>query len=448
MSKETWLVIGLGKTGLSCIRYLKNKKYHVIAMDTRQSPPDLVGAQKQFPDVEFHCGGLDRELLLKADHIVLSPGIALSTPEIAEQVERGVDVLGDIELFAREGHTNVVAITGSNAKGTVISILAKMAECADLNIALGGNIGTPILDLIDSETKPDYFFLELSSFQLETTRSLTTRAASILNISEDHMDRYNNDMELYTKAKHRIYQGAELIITNRDDPRTSPKLFSNREQLSFGLNEVGAGEFGVREYDGEFWLVRGAEKLIQTSELALPGKHNWSNALAALAFGFALSLPLTAMQQALREFRGLPHRCQKVRELKGVTWYNDSKATNVGSAQAALRGLGSKKQNIVWLAGGQSKGADLAPLREDVERYVKQAILFGEDASKLQHAIEPFKSIEFSESLDTAVQHATSIAEPGDIVLLSPACASFDMFQNFEVRGEQFESLVENLKSE
>jgi UDP-N-acetylmuramoylalanine--D-glutamate ligase len=439
---ELSVVVGLGTTGLSCVRYLRKQGLTVAATDTRQNPPTLATLRAEFPEVKLSLGGLDTELLLKAKQLIVSPGLSLQEPAIALAMAAGIPVIGDIELFALKARAPIVAITGSNAKGTVTTLVGEMGKRAGLSIRVGGNIGTPALDLLE-ETEPDFYVLEISSFQLETTHSLKAAAAVILNISTDHLDRHIT-LANYIAAKQRIYRGCRYAIYNRDDRATFPEV--TNDKISFGLNEPKEGEFGLIKDQNEYYLAKGATKLLSTRELRIKGRHNWSNALAALALADALQWPMKACLTALQGFSGLPHRCEWLLERRGVHWYNDSKGTNVGATTAALVGLGSELTGkIILIAGGLGKGADFTPLQSPVSTFVRTVILFGQDAEQIGRALKGHAQIIYATDIRDAVSSAAQIAHAGDVVLLSPACASWDMFRNFEHRGEVYSALVRGL---
>ena len=446
-------VFGIGVTGLSVARFLAERDVPFIVCDTRDEPPLLQQLRSEFPDVACHLGADATQVLALAGELVVSPGLSPDEPLLVAARQKNIPVVGDIELFARAANAPVVAITGSNGKSTVTELLAEMARAAACNVAVGGNLGTPALALLDDDR--ELYVLELSSFQLEVTESLQPAVACILNFSEDHLDRYGS-MENYLAAKQRIFNGAKHIVCNRDDSATRPSdspggaIDSAVELSSFGF-DAGSGcdssrIYGVEQKGGQTWLTGPEGRLLRIDELRLKGRHNWVNALAAVAMANAVSLPVAAMTAALRTFGGLDHRCQTVRELAGVSYINDSKATNVGAALAALEGLadcGSK--NIVWIAGGEGKGAEFDELAAAADRFVKQALLIGTDANAIASQVMPYTQVEHCASLQQAVARAQQLAQPGDLVLLSPACASFDMFKNFEVRGDAFVAAVEAL---
>ncbi len=442
LRRQRVLIVGLGATGLSCARFLAERGVEVAITDSRANPPGLDVLQKELPDTAVFVGGFETSAFERADVLLLSPGVSLLEPLVAEARARGAEVLGDVELFARLVSAPVIAITGSNGKSTVTTLVGAMARAAGRDVAVGGNIGTPVLDLLDKAH--DLYVLELSSFQLETTHSLEAVAATILNISEDHMDRYTSLAD-YTAAKARVFHGSGVLIANRDDARvraTLDMLAGGRRLIQFGLQAPAEGDFGICQNSGEDCLCRGADALLPVATLRIRGRHNLANALAALALGQAAGLPMAAMLEALRGFAGLAHRCQWLGEYQGVNWYNDSKATNVGAAIAAIRGVEAEK--IVLIAGGQGKGQDFTPLAEPLRQRVRAVVLLGEDAEQIETILPESLSVRHAQSMAEAVKLAAQVAQAGDAVLLSPACASFDMFRGFEQRGEAFMQQVES----
>lgn len=431
------LVVGLGQTGLSCARYLSEHGVEVAITDSRDHPPALDELQEAYPDIAVFVGGFNAEAFKRATCLIVSPGISLREPLIAEARARGTEVVGDIELFARNVDAPVIAITGSNGKSTVTSLLGEMAKAAGLDVRVGGNIGVPALDLLH-EPRPDIYILELSSFQLETTESLNARAAVILNISEDHMDRYH-DLTDYTAAKAKIYNGSGALVVNLDDERvmaTVNLLKQGRTLLGFTKNKPDENQLGICVKDNKDWLCDGDDLLLQVDELKIKGKHNTVNVLAALALGKEVGIPLTAMIKAIKEFSGLPHRSQWIAEKNNINWYNDSKATNVGATIAAIKGIEANK--IILIAGGQAKNQDFSSLKDIVANKVKHLILLGEDAELLKNELADLTTTTLVSDISQAVIKANEVAESGDVVLLSPACASFDMFSGYEQRGDSF----------
>lgn len=439
-SDQFRIVVGLGKSGMSLVRYLASRGVPFAVADTRANPPELATLRAQHPDIEVRCGELDAEFLCRASELLISPGLALSTPALQVAASRGVKLAGDIELFAREAKAPIVAITGSNAKSTVTTLVGEMAAAAGRKVAVGGNLGTPALDLLDDDV--ELYVLELSSFQLETTDQLNAEVATCLNVSEDHMDRYDG-LPAYHQAKHRIFRGARQIVINRDDRLSRPLIGDDVPTWSFGLGKPDFKGFGLIEEDGEKYLAFQFDALMPANQLKIRGAHNQSNALAALALGHAVGLPFEPMLATLRSFAGLAHRCQWVRECRGVNYYDDSKATNVGAALAAIDGLGSDIDGkLVLIAGGDGKGADFSGLQSPVSQHCRHVVLLGRDAELLAAALGGAAPIHLVQTLQQAVQQASELAQPGDAVLLSPACASLDMFDNFEDRGRQFAAAV------
>jgi UDP-N-acetylmuramoylalanine--D-glutamate ligase len=383
------------------------------------------------------------EFLGRASELLISPGLAVATPALQEAARRGAKLSGDIDLFAREAKAPIVAITGSNAKSTVTTLVGEMAAAAGRKVAVGGNLGTPALDLLADDV--ELYVIELSSFQLETTELLNAEVATCLNVSEDHMDRYA-DLPAYHLAKHRIFRGARQVVVNRDDPLSRPMIADQVPCWSFGLGKPDFKRFGLVEENGEKYLAYQFDTLLPVRELKVRGAHNQSNALAALALGHAVGLPMAAMLETLRGFSGLAHRCQWVGERAGVSYYDDSKATNVGAALAAIEGLGTDiAGKLVLIAGGDGKGADFSSLRKPVAAHCRAVVLLGRDADKLAAVLDGAVEILRVDSLQAAVEQAAAIAQSGDAVLLSPACASLDMFKNFEERGRLFAQAVEAL---
>ena len=438
------LVVGLGATGLSVARYLMRQGMRVAIADSRSEPPGLAELQREYADVAVFLGAFDDAVFSQADMLVVSPGVPLSTPQIAAAQARGVPVVGDIELFARTAGAPVVAITGSNGKSTVTTLVGEMLRAAGRRVGVGGNLGTPALDLLDPACQA--YVLELSSFQLETTHSLKPAVGVVLNVSPDHMDRYP-DIDAYAAAKARVLQDAELAIRNADDPRVMA-MPGGRGAWTFTLGEPADEQaFGVREREGRDWLYRGDEPLLAVDEVLIPGSHNRANALAALAVGTAMGLDNGVMCEVLRRFPGLPHRCEFVGEVAGVRWYNDSKATNVGAALATLRGLhrpGGEARAVIIL-GGDCKDGDFAPLREALDECARGVVLIGRDREAIRPVVPPACRLADAASLEEAVGLALEMAHPGDHVLLAPACASFDQFRNYAERGDRFRGLVRRL---
>ncbi len=440
-SSETRVVFGLGATGLSCARYLHARGLPFAIVDTREQPPELVALQVEMPEVPFYAGQWPADLLTSASELIVSPGVALDQPDVASASAAGASVVGDIDLFVREAQAPVIGITGSNAKSTVTELVGMMAAAAGLNAGVGGNLGTPALDLLAADR--ELYVLELSSFQLERVGKLGLAVAAVLNVSADHLDRHGS-MPRYHQAKHRIFQGCGKAVVHRGDPLTVPPLAEGMELVEWQLGTPDLKGFGLRVEAGREYICHGFERLLPVEEVGLAGRHNLGNALAALAIGFAAGLPMEAMLQAIREFSGLPHRCQPVAEIGGVRYINDSKGTNVGATLAALEGLGGEG-DIVLIAGGQGKGADFGGLRAAVERHCRHVLLLGEDAEKIARALGNVIPVERVRDMPEAVERAAVLAQAGDTVLLSPACASFDMFRGYAARGEAFSTAVRAL---
>lgn len=442
-SDQFRIVVGLGKSGMSLVRFLARQGVRFAVVDTRANPPELATLTRDYPEVEVRCGALDVDFLCRASELLVSPGVALATPELQQAAAQGVKLSGDIQLFARAAKAPIVAITGSNAKSTVTTLVGEMAAAAGKRVAVGGNLGTPALDLLADEV--DLYVVELSSFQLETTEQLDAEVAVCLNVSEDHMDRYSG-LAAYHQAKHRVFRGARQVVVNRDDALSRPLVGEQVPCWSFGLGKPDFKRFGVLEENGEKHLAFEFKALMPARELKIRGAHNLSNALAALALGHAVGLPFAPMLQVLRQFNGLAHRCQWVRELRGVSYYDDSKATNVGAALAAIEGLGADIDGqLLLIAGGDGKGADFSALKAPASRFCRAVVLLGRDAQQIADALGDAVPQVRVNSLEEAVQQAAELAQPGDAVLLSPACASLDMFKNFEERGRVFAAAAEAL---
>jgi UDP-N-acetylmuramoylalanine--D-glutamate ligase len=442
-SDQFRIVVGLGKSGMSLVRFLARQGLAFAVVDTRTNPPELATLREQFPQVDVRCGELDVDFLCRASELLVSPGLALATPALQQAAARGVKLSGDIDLFARYARAPIVAITGSNAKSTVTTLVGEMAAAAGKKVAVGGNLGVPALDLLSDDV--ELYVLELSSFQLETTDQLNAEVATCLNISEDHMDRYAS-LAAYHLAKHRIFRGARQVVVNRDDALSRPLVAEQMPCWSFGLGKPDFKRFGLVEENGEKFLAYQFDTLLPTAALKIRGAHNQSNALAALALGHAVGLPMAPMLETLKHFSGLPHRCQWVGERNEVNYYDDSKATNVGAALAAIEGLGADiAGKLVLIAGGDGKGADFCALAKPVAQFCRAVLLLGRDAERLAAALGEGVPLIRVATLEEAVQRSAELAQPGDAVLLSPACASLDMFKNFEQRGRLFAQAVEAL---
>lgn len=437
------LVIGLGLTGYSVVKHLVQAGAQVTVADSRELPPYLQQVKDEFPDVEIITGQIPYARFGFFEQIVVSPGIAIERQHVGQHTSDAESLIGDIELFVRQATAPIIAITGSNGKSTVTMLVAEMLLAAGLKIKIGGNIGTPVLDLLDQTSAdycvPDYYVLELSSFQLETTYSLNACSASVLNISADHMDRYPALAD-YIAAKKRIFQNARNIVVNQDDALTTPQ-HQPASITYFGLHTPQAdNEFGVAMSGDSRWLLRGETRLAEVKQITLQGEQNIANILAAMALVETVGVELQPVViNAALHYGGLPHRCEIVTEVNGVKWINDSKGTNAGAAIAAISGF---RQDIVLIAGGKGKGADFSPLAKAIKAGVKHTILFGEDAEIIFQSFDQSMPSTRVDLLEQAVVQAKKLARPGSVVLFSPACASFDMFDNYEHRGNVYKQLV------
>jgi UDP-N-acetylmuramoylalanine--D-glutamate ligase len=433
-------VIGFGMTGQSVMRFFAESTAELIAMDTREFPPNKKELQGLFPRARLVTGGLDQHTLETADVVVLSPGIGADDLELEKKIGEHTRVVGDIQLFRNFACAPIIAITGSNGKSTVATLVDLMINATDKTALLGGNIGVPALDLFQ-QADPDFYVLELSSFQLDTVQSLDAQVAVVLNVSEDHLDRYAS-FAAYVTSKSSIYRGAKKELVNRDD--TSAPTIHNDNTLSFGLDKpLTENDYGLLSNDKGHWIVKGEQQLLNVSDLKLRGKQNWANVMAALALVELAGLKVTqAVIDAACDFAGLPHRCEAIATINSVSWVNDSKGTNVGATLAAISGFSEQK---VLILGGLGKGADFRELRPAMDETVRAVILLGEDAALIEKAIGDLLKCIHVENLEKAVSKAQNIAQAGDVVLFSPACASMDMFANFMARGECFKMAVSAL---
>jgi UDP-N-acetylmuramoylalanine--D-glutamate ligase len=433
-----YAVVGLGITGLSCVRYLAARGVSVLAMDSRVAPPNLDVVQREFPDVNIVTGALDAETLRRCRHIVLSPGLSLAEPAIHAARAAGVEVIGDIELFARAANAPVIAITGTNGKSTVTTLVARMLEADGYRVRVGGNLGTPALDLLEL-VAPDCYVLELSSFQLETTTTLAPRVACILNITPDHLDRYDSFAQ-YRDAKARILARAEQVVLNGDD-EVAAALECAAPRTLFTLGEPAAAQYGLRVGAAGEQLVGPQGVLLAASALKLAGRHNIANALAAIAVCHAFGARGAVLIAALESFTGLDHRAQLVATIDGVSFINDSKATNSGAACATIRGLCHDRSGVL-IAGGEPKEPDFTEFADTVVAHMRAVVLIGRAAAQFAAAIGGRIPTLFATDMRGAVAAAAGAAQAGDLVLLSPACASFDMFANYAARGSAFRDAV------
>jgi UDP-N-acetylmuramoylalanine--D-glutamate ligase len=435
------LVVGAGVTGLSCLRYFKNKGLVSKLYDDALNDDKLEKIHAISNEIAIFDQASDMDEVLKnVNTLLLSPGVSLKHPLLEKAQKKSLELIGDVELFARENTKPVIAVTGSNAKSTVVTLLSLMAKEDNKKVCLAGNIGYPLLDsLIENES--ELYVLELSSFQLDITESVNATVASILNVSPDHLDRYASFDE-YAQSKQKIYKQAKHVVCNRDDLLSYPND-SSLEIISFGLDEPSGMNFGLRVSNNTSFLACGDEMILDTKQLAKNGKTDIQNALAAMAIARSANISYSAIQSVLKRFSGLAHRCELVSQFNNVTWINDSKGTNVGACKAAIESFSNKP--IVLIAGGDSKGGDLSQLVSSITENVKTLILIGKDAPLFQKLFKnKLKCLECKD-LEEAVYEANAAAQSGDVILLSPACSSLDMFKNYQERGERFKALVHNL---
>ncbi len=451
------LVLGLGDTGLSALRWLYRQGARLSVADTRETPPGVATLQAELPSVRLHTGAFTEAVFKHAEIIVISPGLPMAEPMVQAAIKRGVPVVGDVELFAqyKPSSAKVIAITGSNGKSTVTTLVGEMCKAAGLKTVVAGNIGLPVLDALIGDGAdtyvPDVYVLELSSFQLETTSSLNADAATVLNISEDHMDRYQG-LDDYAQAKARVFFGKGVQVLNRQDDWSMSMALQGRTVVTFGLDEAAnESDFGLLTQAGDTQLIHGSKAVFPAKEMKIAGLHNAANALAAMALCEAIGLPQAAMKNALSEYKGLPHRVEWVADIGHVAFYDDSKGTNVGATYAALQGLvgPNDSKKIVLIAGGDGKGQDFSPLADIVAKNARAVVLIGRDACQIETALIATKvDLIKAESLEAAVKTAYNLAKAGDAVLLSPACASFDMFRNYVHRAEIFVQSVKTLAAQ
>jgi UDP-N-acetylmuramoylalanine--D-glutamate ligase len=439
------VIVGLGRTGLSCARYLHALGWKLAVTDTRAQPPELAALRQLDAKIPVSAGGLDTRLLDDALCVVASPGVSLNALFFVEARRRGLEIVGDIELFARAVDAPVVGITGTNGKSTVTTLVGRMAARAGMKVRVGGNLGEPALDLLTNaraDAEPTQLYvLELSSFQLETTGSLDLKTATVLNVTADHLDRYKT-IEDYAIAKARIFARCDTAVINLDDPLVVAMPLPGQRMLGFSLRATIGADYAVANRDGEWWFMKRDEPLMPVSGMKIKGLHNAANALASLALGEALGLPMPAMVAELAEFPGLAHRAQWVADINGVTYINDSKGTNVGATIAAVSGMTGP---LIIIAGGDGKNQDFAPLADAFRGKVRHTVLIGRDAGAIERALQGVGTTETCSTLEEAVKAAARAAKPGDTVLLSPACASLDMFRDYTHRGAVFSQAVKEL---
>ena len=428
------VIVGLGKTGFSVAKFLHKQGIQFAVVDSRDKPPLNDALLNEYPDTPVFTGGFDSAALEVATHVIVSPGVSLLEQSIQKTIGDGAKLLSDIDLFASATDKPVIAITGSNGKSTVTTMLGAMGNAAEVKTAIGGNLGTPALDLLDKSS--DLYVIELSSFQLERTHSLNAKAATVLNVSADHLDRHDDIMD-YAKVKKGIFSGNGVMVLNEDDSIVKMMKTEGRDTLAFSV--YGKSDFYLESRESENWLMNAEQPLMRQAELPLEGLHNVANALAALALGTAVGLNSNAMCNALRKFKGLEHRMQRVAKVKGVTWVNDSKATNIGACVAALKGYQNK---VVLIAGGDAKGADMNELIPAIKDKAKCVVLIGKDAAEIERVINGCVPSYIVETIQDAVHIAAKMAVEGESVLLSPACASLDQYASYKERGEKFTAAV------
>jgi UDP-N-acetylmuramoylalanine--D-glutamate ligase len=436
------LVVGLGITGQSVLKYFSKKHVQHIAFDTRKSLKGLPALKAKYPTLRVYLGALPDECWESIDEIVVSPGVPLEIDVIVTAKKKNIPVVGDIELFVRECTKPIIAITGTNGKSTVTSLVGEILQSAGLNVGVCGNIGTPVLDTLEDSI--DAWVFELSSFQLDTVYSLAADIAVCLNITPDHLDRHGS-FDAYVRSKHRVYRNAKTLVYNLDDKLTHPKALAKSVSVSNTANDA---DYHLLSKEGRPWLGQGKKPFFPVKDLKIIGNHNVFNALTSCAVASSYGVPVKAIVEALKRFTGLKHRCEWIAEEQGVLWINDSKGTNVGAATAAIESFGKTiKGKVILVAGGIAKDADFTPLKKPVSAYVREVILIGRDKGLIENALTDSCRVLTVESLEDAVIKAKNAALFNDCVLFSPACASFDMFRNFSDRGDRFVGMVKRLLS-
>ena len=428
------LVVGLGNTGISVANYLHKLGFNFAITDSRDKPPLIDEFFQVMPDTPVFTGGFDEAAFKVATHLVVSPGVSLNEKSIVKAIAHGSKIVSDIDLFACSVDVPIIAITGSNGKSTVTTMLGEMAKCAGKKVGIGGNLGTPALDLL--EQMAELYVLELSSFQLERTSALNAAAATVLNVSADHLDRHA-DIAKYAQEKQNIFYGNGVMVINVDDPIVDAMQEAGRRIITFSIKKD--ADFYIAQKDDVEYLMHDTQCLMPLAELPLEGRHNAANALAALALGVSIGLDEQAMCSALKTFKGLDHRMQRIAQIRGVTWVNDSKATNIGACVAALQGY---ERKVILIAGGDAKGADMNELTPAIKEKAKSVVLMGKDADLIKQALNNCVPVYAAENMAQAVQISASLAKDGDSVLLSPACASLDQYKNYQDRGDQFANAV------
>jgi len=437
-------ILGLGTTGRSVARFWKARGIPFIALDTRPELANDLDLRRELAGIEAHFGDFDDALFDQIDLLIASPGIAMDSPELLKAKDASVEIRGDIDVFVAETDKPVIGITGSNGKSTVTTFVGQLLECCGLRVALGGNLGIGALDLLDQDA--DIYVLELSSFQLERAGDLNLAVATVLNLTPDHLDRHQT-MPLYHLAKHRIFAGAKHVVVNARDPLTLPVGTGDVGWTAWRDDEPDLRQLGIRQIEGEPWIAFGFDSLIRCADLPVLGEQNIRNVLAALAICRGVGFEFKQLIEGVASLRGLPHRCEFIGEIDGVSFINDSKATNVGAAVSAISGL-SVGKNIILIAGGEAKGQSFEALSKAVNGACKHVILIGEAAGEIAKSLPTEAAVAFADSLNAAVEMAAGSASTGDVVLLSPACASFDMFTNYEQRGNAYREAVQRLNDE
>ena len=441
-SSERRIIFGLGLTGQSVARWWRQQGVPFYAIDSRTELQEDSNAIAHVDLDQATFGDIDVAVADDCTEMIVSPGVALDHPIVERALERGCRVRGDIDLFLEAAEAPVVGITGSNGKSTVTSLLGEMIAACNVKVAVGGNLGRPALDLLDDQ--PDLYILELSSFQLERAEAMGLRLATVINVSADHLDRYAS-LSDYHRAKHGIFKKVGHVVANRDDPLTIPLVPEDTPVTWWRSGEPDLNEFGLRQIDEVMWLCRGLEKLVRVDALQVAGRHNFLNVLVALALGAALKMPMDKLVEGAKRYRGLPHRCEVIGQIKGVRYIDDSKGTNIGATAAALAGLAD--DGAIWLIiGGQGKGQDFSLLKPALFGLNVRLLAIGEAREEIRFHLSSEAPVEVIDSLEDAVMRSASAASPGDTVLLSPACASFDMFSNYVERGERFKKAVAALE--
>jgi UDP-N-acetylmuramoylalanine--D-glutamate ligase len=440
-TKQFAIVLGLGLTGASCVRYCLKQGWQVLVMDSRENPSQLDAFQQSFPTVEIRCGEFDLTRLLKADLIIASPGVDINLPVLKSVMAQGIELVGDVELFAQNCSAKIIAITGSNGKSTVCDCLGWIAAELGIDAVVAGNIGTPVLDLLEQPT-PEFYILELSSFQIESLKSLKAEAVSVLNISADHLDRHQT-LDNYAAIKRRLYTMTKSAAVNLDDKLTIDE-FLPEQQCSFGSND--RATIWVKTDDNGFTVFYKNTELLQEQDCLLKGSHNGLNFAACLSLLTLVGIEITSdVIKAIQTYSGLTHRCQRVETTDGIEWINDSKATNVGATVAAIGGFYKPDSQLYLIAGGDAKGADISELGKTIQQCIQHTWVFGKDAALFERCL-PKNLCSVVDDLNAAVSDCKTVVRKGDTVLFSPACASLDMYDNYQLRGDHFMQLVREAK--